>query len=90
MAKRTQWKANEKARIVIQSLASGNSVSELCNEHGITQGMFYRWKSMLLENASKIFERGGLDKETERLRMENARLKQEIGDLHLQLKKNEW
>lgn len=90
MTKRTQWKANEKARIVIQSFASGNSVSELCNEHGITQGMLYRWKSMLLDNASKIFERGGLDKETERLRAENARLKQEIGDLHLQLKKNEW
>ena len=38
----------------------------------------------------KLFDRGGVDKETERLRVQNQRLKETIGEMTLELKKNDW
>lgn len=50
----------------------------------------YSWKNLLLSNGSRIFERIGLDHEQQRLERENQRLKETIGELHMELKKNDW
>ena len=62
-------------------------ISELCNDHGITQAMYYEWKNLLLTQGTRIFERGGVDHERERLEKENRKLKETIGELHVELKK---
>ncbi len=62
-------------------------ISELCNDHGITQAMYYEWKNLLLPQRTRIFECGGIDHERERLEKENSRLKETIGELHVELKK---
>lgn len=30
---------------ILSSQESGNTVSDICREHGISQGTFYKWKS---------------------------------------------
>ena len=59
MAHRKQWPPQEKLNIVLQDLSGNVKISELCNDHVITQAMFYNWKNLLLSQGSKIFERGG-------------------------------
>ena len=43
-----------------------------------------------MENASTAFEVNAQTRREERLEKENNRLKQLIGDWHLELKKNDW
>ncbi len=84
------WSAKEKLGIVLEGLRGTVSLSELCNRHGITQSQYYQWRDRLLSEGEKVFARGGTDKETERLKRQNQRLKETIGDLTLELKKNDW
>jgi len=42
----------------------------LCNAHGITQGMYYKWRDQLLTDGAKLFDRGGVDHIRERLERE--------------------
>lgn len=87
MTQRKQWTAQEKLAIVLQGMSGNVKISELCNDHGITQAMYYAWKSLLMSQGTKIFERGGIDHEQQRLERENKKLKETIGELHMELKK---
>ena len=82
-----QWNGKEKLAIVLQGLKCDRSISELCNEHGITQGMYYKWRDQLLTDGAKLFDRGGVDHARERLEIENRRLKETIGELTVELKR---
>ena len=44
MGAKKQWTGKEKLAIVLQGLKGDCSISTLCNEHGITQGMYYKWR----------------------------------------------
>jgi len=83
---RRQWSGKEKFQIVMSGL-KGRSVAEICNEYGITQSQYYTWRDVLLNDGEKLFERGGGDKEKERLELQNRKLKETIGDLTVELKK---
>ena len=87
MGAKKQWTGQEKLSIVLQGLKGPRSVSELCNEHGITQGMYYKWRDQLLTDGAKLFERGGVDHARERMERENRKLKETIGELTIELKK---
>ena len=86
---RKKWTAQEKFEIVMLGL-KGRKIAEICNEYGISQGQYYKWRDVLLNDGTKLFERGGVDKEKERLEKQNRKLKETIGDLTLELKKNDW
>ncbi len=90
MGKRIQKSGKEKLSIVLEGLKGNRTVSELCNDHGITQGLYYKWRDQLLSDGSKLFEHGGVDRSRERLENEVKRLKETIGDLTMELKKNDW
>ena len=85
--KKKTWTGQEKLAIVLQGLRGNCRISELCNEHGITQGMFYRWRDQLLNDGAKLFAHGGVDHEVERLQRENRKLKDTIGELTMELKR---
>lgn len=86
MGAKKQWTGKEKLAIVLQGLKGDCCVSELCNEHGITQGMYYKWRDLLLVDGCKLFERGGVDHVRERLERKNRKLKETIGELTVELK----
>jgi transposase-like protein len=75
--------------VVIEGLR-GRPVGELCSEYQIGQSMYYKWRDQFLANASRVFQADKVDHRTERLADENRRLKGVIGDLTLELKKNDW
>jgi putative transposase len=86
--KRRQWNAHAKAMIVIEGL-KGKPVAELCNEHQISQSLYYQWRDQLLAQAAKAFEDPQRSRKEARLQQENARLKQLVGELTLELKKSD-
>ncbi len=65
----------------------GRKIAEPCNEYGSSQEQYYKWRDLLLNDGTKLFERGGVDKEKERLVKQNRKLKETIGDLIIELKK---
>ncbi|MBD8896753.1 transposase [Desulfovibrio desulfuricans] len=87
--KRRIWDSKSKARIVLEGL-QGRSVASLCSEYQITQSMYYRWRDTFLANAAQAFEAGTTNRREERLSAENQKLKQAVGELTLELKKNDW
>lgn len=87
--KRRRWDEKFKAQVVIEGLR-GRPVGELCSEYQIAQSMYYKWRDQFLANAPKVFQPEKVDHRADRLVEENRRLKGVIGDLTLELKKNEW
>ena len=50
----------EKFKIVMEGLRGDyGSIAALCNAYGITQADFYRWRDIIMEDGSRLFERGG-------------------------------
>ena len=74
MGTKKQWTGREKLALVLEGLKGECRISELCNEHGISQGMYYKWRDQLLTDGAKLFERGGVDHARERLERENRKL----------------
>ena len=85
--KRRKWTAQQKLQIVLQGLQAKASVTELCNRHQISQTQYYQWKDRLLKDGSKIFDHGGPNREVERLKRYNLKLKNIIEELTVELKK---
>jgi transposase-like protein len=87
--KRRKWSSTEKLQIVLEGLKATMPLAELCTRHQISQSQYYQWRDRLLHNGAKVFEQGGPQAEEERLRRDNQRLKALIGELTVELKKND-
>jgi transposase-like protein len=85
---RRKWDAKTKALIVLEGL-KGKPVAEICTEHQIRQSLYYQWRDQFLAHAAKVFEVQQHTKKEARLEQENARLKQLVGELTLELKKSD-
>jgi transposase-like protein len=83
-----KWDARTKALIVLEGL-KGEPVAEICNEHQISQSQYYQWRDQFLANAANAFESHQRTRKEARLEHENARLKQLVGELTLELKKSD-
>jgi len=81
-----RWDAKTKTRIVLEGL-KGRQVSELCNEHQISQAQYYQWQKQFLAEAYQVFESKQQNQRETRLWRENIRLKSLVGELSLELKK---
>ena len=88
--KRKKWDSKTKLEVVISGLKGKLTVSEICNNYGVSQTQFYKWRDDFFKHGASIFQRGGVDSERERLRRENTKLKTIIGDLTTELKKNDY
>ena len=87
MHKRT-WDAKTKAMIVLEGL-KGKPVAEVCTEHQISQSQYYQWRDQFLAHAAQAFEVHQHTQKEARLEQENARLKNLVGELLLELKKSD-
>src|SRR3712207_7209739 len=52
-ATKRQFSAEEKIRIVLESLRSEDSIAELCRREGISSSMYYGWSKDFLEAGKK-------------------------------------
>lgn len=89
MGKRRIWTSKQKAKIVLEGL-NGRAVADLCNEYQIHQTQYYRCRDQFLENVPQVFETKQQSSQHERLKKENERLKQMVGELTMELKKSDW
>ena len=87
---RRKWTSKEKLQVVIEGLKGAGSISEICTDYKITQSRYYHWRDKLLPEGERISRRGGTDGEIERLQREKCKLKETVGELTMELKKNEW
>ncbi|WP_120495655.1 transposase [Kiloniella sp. EL199] len=81
--KRRKWTSEMKSLIVLSGL-QGQSVSDICTEHGISQAQYYQWRDQLLSNASRAFDSEKVGKKQARLEIENQKLKGLVGELTLE------
>lgn len=88
--KRRNWNSKEKSQIVLEGLRSQTSVNELCVKYGITQAQYYSWRDRFLSTCHEAFETGRQERAKGRLMVENSKLKKLVGELTLELKKNEY
>jgi len=51
------WEAHQKLAIIKSHLVEGKSVSEICEEHGISPSLYYKWQTTLFENGADTLER---------------------------------
>ena len=58
MAKHRQFTPEYKARIVLEILTEGKSLSQASREHGIKDSVLSRWKQEFIERSPMLFEQG--------------------------------
>lgn len=81
-----KWDSKTKAMIVLAGLR-GRTVAEICQEYQIRQNQYYKWRDQFLSNLPRVFETA--TNQERKLRRENARLKKVVGELTIELKKDE-
>ena len=92
MAKRRQWRAAEKRRIILEGL-KGRPVADICVEYQISQSMYYSWRDQFLSNMGQVFETKKIDQREAYQNLQINKMKKIIADLTIELKKNdedEW
>ena len=82
MSTKKQWTGREKLALVLEGLKGECRISELCNEHGISQGMYYKWRDQLLTDGAKLFERDGVDHARNAWNAKTGDSKKRLGNDH--------
>jgi len=75
-----RWTPEDKIRIVLESLNTNISMSELCRKYNLTPGTFYQWRDKFVQGG-KLALSGALKDPTKEKDAENERLKKLIGEL---------
>lgn len=86
--RRRKWDATTKALIVLDGL-KGKPVAEICTEHEISQLLYCQWRDQFLANAAQAYESQQQGQREACLGRENARLKELVGELLLELKQSD-
>ena len=82
MVYQSKWKPEDKIRIVMESINTSISISELCRKHGVVPNTFYEWKEKFLEAGKRGLTAPARDNgRSNVLELENDRLKKLIGEL---------
>jgi len=85
--KKRRWSSDEKLEIVLEGMREDTTMAEVCNRHGISQTTYYKWRDRLFAASDRIYSKGTFSRSEERLKAENKKLREIIGDLTLELKK---
>jgi transposase len=90
--KRRKWRSADKLRIVLEGLAAGGEIADLCRREGISPALYYQWRKQLVGSAERIFnERENKPSaREERREAELARMKSVVAEItaeNLELKK---
>ena len=75
------WTAEEKIRIVLESLNTNIGVAELSRKYAVNPVVFYGWKEKFMEGGKQALSGSRRNGGGGDLQAENERLKQLIGEL---------
>ena len=88
--KKRSWTSQEKLRIILEGLSGQIEITKLCAKYQIAQTQYYQWRDQLLKHGHQAFETKNITKKEQHLAQENQKLKKIIGDLTVELKKNDY
>lgn len=88
--KKRHWTSQQKLQIVLEGLSGQIEISKLCAKYQIAQTQYYQWRDHLLKFGHQAFETKNITKKEQHLEQEVTQLKKIIGDLTVELKKNEF
>jgi transposase-like protein len=76
----SRWTADDRIRIVMESLTTNITLAELCRKYNLKPNVFYSWKQKFME-AGRLALTGSGENINKQLQSENERLKKLIGEL---------
>jgi len=76
----SRWTADDRIRIVMESLTTNITLAELCRKYNLKPNVFYSWKQKFME-AGRLALTGSAENINKQLQSENERLKKLIGEL---------
>jgi transposase len=86
---RRKFTAEEKIRIVLEGFRRDTPIRDLCRREGIHPGTYYAWMKDFMEAGKERLVRNNIRdatrSEVETIKRENARLKQLVAELSLQV-----
>jgi len=86
---RRRFTAEEKIRIVLEGFRRDTPIRDLCHREGIHAGTYYAWLKDFMEAGKERLVRDNIRdatrSEVQELKRENARLKQLVAELSLQV-----
>ena len=91
--RRRRWSADQKLKIVLETLQSERKLSEICRREGLSPTQVYQWRRQLLGSAEAVFGRkqaGGEDRRMAKLASDNQRMRNVVAEItaeNLDLKK---
>ena len=90
---RRRWTADQKLKIVLETLQSDRKLAEICRREGISPTQVYQWRKQLLASAEAVFghrKQNGEDRRMARLATEHQRMRNVVAEItaeNLDLKK---
>jgi len=88
-ATRRKFTPEEKITIVLEGIRRDTPISDLCHREGIHPGTYYAWLKDFMEagkeRLTRDIVRDATRSEVKEIRRENARLKQLVAELSLQV-----
>jgi transposase-like protein len=88
--KKRQWTNQQKTQIVLEGLSGKIDINQLCNKYQISQTQYYKWRDQFLKECHSAFDVKKQSLKEQRLENQISKLKRIIGDLTIELKKNEY
>lgn len=88
--KKRKWSNQQKAQIILEGLSGKIDISKLCNKYQIAQTQYYKWRDIFLKEAHTAFDVKKQSQKEQHLEGQVSKLKRIIGDLTIELKKNEY
>ena len=88
--KKRNWTSKQKSQIVLEGLSGKIEVSKLCIKYELSQSQYYKWRDQFLQTCHQAFETKDISKKEQKFKEETSKLKKIIGDLTIELKKNEF
>ena len=88
---RRKFSAEEKIRIVLETLRGETPLSDICRREGIAASMYYKWSKAFLEagknGLTKDTLRDATSDEVKKLRGENQQLKESLAEAILEVQR---
>jgi len=79
--KRKRFTAQEKVKILRLHLIEKQTVSDICDRHGLNPNVFYSWQKQFFEQGAAAFEKAGngrKDSQAKKLERQNAQLQAKL------------
>ena len=77
------WTAEDKAKIVVESLTTSASTVDICKKYGLSPNTFYPWREKFLEGGKAALAGSPSARTIRAIQKENATLKTLVGEITL-------